>query len=113
VSRRHYEALVAESVRVGWPERHERDLTVHDRDFLASLSPGLPFAWILMRAATYLVRPSRAPIDRAGHRAEAMPRICEESFGREHCRFYWWDGCSLSDVGAADALAARLADAAR
>lgn len=105
---RHYEALLAEADRVGWPEQFRTDLTVHDRTFLASRDPALPFAWVLGRGATYLVYPGRRPIDGAGHRAEDMPACCAHSFGRENCRWYWWDGRALRELPSASALSAQL-----
>jgi hypothetical protein len=107
---RHYGALLAEAERVGWPERFRTDLTEHDRLELSRHEPTEPFAWVLSDGATYLVFPSRAPIDGAGHYAHECPAFCESSFGRENCRFYWWDGLALQDVGASERLAECLRD---
>ena len=104
----HYEALLAEAQRVGWPERFETDLTTHDRAALEKRDPALPFAWVLNRAATYLAFPSPSPVDGAGHYAQDMPAICARAFGREDCRWYWWDGLALHEVETAEQLAELL-----
>jgi hypothetical protein len=106
-----YAALLAESERVGWPERFQSDLTEHDRASLAERCPTDAFAWVLSQGATYLVFPSPVPIDGAGTYAHRMPRACAESFGRENCRWYWWDGARLVAVDSAEALAGRLEEA--
>ncbi len=103
-----YAALLAESERVGWPERFPTDLTEHDHAALAKRSSTEAFAWVLSQGATYLVFPSPLPIDGAGTYAHWMPRACARSFGRENCRWYWWDGARLIAEESAEALASRL-----
>ena len=106
-----YDALLAESDRTGWPVVFRTDLTEHDRATLTRRSPADSFAWVLSRHATYLVYPSRRPIDGAGHYAQDMPAICAQAFGRDNCRWYWWDGVRLLDVGSPEALGERLHEA--
>jgi hypothetical protein len=107
----HYQALLAEARRVGWPERFETDLTIHDRAALAARDPALPFAWVLNRGATYLAFPGASPVDGAGHYAHDMPAICARAFGAVDCRWYWWDGIALHDVQTATRLANCLREA--
>ena len=106
-----YAALLAESARVGWPERFKTDLTEHDQRTLSERRPTDAFAWVLSQGATYLVFPSPLPIDGAGTYAHWMPRACARSFGRENCRWYWWDGARLIAVESAEALGNRLEEA--
>jgi hypothetical protein len=103
-----YAALLVEAERVGWPERFQTDLTEHDQRTLAERRPTDPFAWVLSNGATYLVFPSAVPIDGAGTYAHRRPRACAESFGRENCRWYWWDGARLIAEETPEALANRL-----
>jgi hypothetical protein len=109
----HYDALVVESQRTGWPERFPTDLTTHDQAKLSTRDAREAFAWVLARDATYLVYPSRRPIDGAGHYAYEMPRSCKSAFGADNCRWYWWDGANLLEVGSAEALSERLEEAGR
>ena len=107
-----YDALLAEADRIGWPERFRTDLTEHDRLALSRRRSTEAFAWVLSRDATYLVFPSRLPIDGAGHYAHEMRRSCREAFGAENCRWYWWDGAQLTDARSPEALAEHLRCAA-
>ena len=108
MEQRNFDALLAEADRIGWPERFRTDLTEHDRSTLSRRESTEPFAWVLSRSATYLVFPNRRPIDGAGHYAHEMPTSCREAFGRDNCRWYWWDGTGLVDVGSPEALAEHL-----
>jgi hypothetical protein len=99
----HYEALVWEATRVGWPVRFKTDLTEHDRAFLEKRDPSLPFAWMLSEGATYLV--GAEWIDRWLRRAHHYVSWVEE-IGDE-TRYYFWNGTSLEEFSA-EALRDRL-----
>lgn len=87
---RHWQALVAEAARVGWPTSYERDLTQIDRVILQERDPSLPFGWILREMGTHLFFPE-------WRQMRGWSSIAE-CFGREpgH-RFYRWDGRTLRE----------------
>jgi hypothetical protein len=86
----HWDAILAEAERVGWPVKYRRDLYVHDRAYLNQLDPSIPFVWILREHGTHLNDVTY--VDGVGHDAvhfaESVPRI----FSSERCRVYTWDG---------------------
>lgn len=51
-----YEALLAESKRVGWPQSFRVDLEVSDREIIEEFNPPF-FVWTLRLCGTYLIRP--------------------------------------------------------
>jgi hypothetical protein len=91
----HYEALLAEAARVGWPQEYRRDVLVHDRNHCARLDPATPFVWVLRTMGSHLF-----PIgvrDGVGHGAAHFAVSCPETFGTERCRVYTWDGSRLTE----------------
>jgi hypothetical protein len=85
-----YAAILAKSRKIGAPTHYVRDLTFHDRRFLAA-NPDAPFVWIPRECGTSVCLVTTDPIDGAGHRSWNMPEWCKESA----IGFYVWDGYKL------------------
>lgn len=115
VSAPHYDALVAEAKRVGWPTNYRRDLFVHDRNALARIPANVPLVWMLRESGTHLWPATETAIGRSGHQDEYawnMPYSVERAFGDE-VRFYTWDGERLHEHRTAETCAAAARDLAQ
>jgi hypothetical protein len=86
----HWKALMAASKAIGWPSAYVRDLTFHDKHFLAKRATWLPFGWMLRESGTQLITPER------GNPAESIAMYLN-SFG-PNARWYHWDGRSLTEM---------------
>jgi hypothetical protein len=88
----HYNALLAESERIGWPTRHKRDLVEIDREMLESYPPHLPFLWMVREGGTYLCTIKEKPnTDKAHEVALNVGITTKERKDSEHL-WYGWDG---------------------
>jgi hypothetical protein len=92
----HYDAIVAEATRAGWPRDYRRDVFVHDRNFLARVSPDVPFVWMLRELGSHLYLATTDRID-SKHYAWDAPGFVDSSFGPHIVRFYTWDGSRLHE----------------
>ena len=107
---RAYAALLGAAELAGWPSSFLRDLTVYDRDFLAKLPEGAPFAWVLRETGTHIVAANGQRIDGAGHRASQYPRMVADAFGAPRCRWFFWNGSALEELASAGELATRICE---
>ena len=73
----HWDAILEEAERVGWPLNYRRDLYVHDRTELGRIDPSVPFLWVLREGGTHLYEVTY--VDGVGHHAvhfaESIPQI--------------------------------------
>jgi hypothetical protein len=91
----HWEAIVKEAERVGWPRDYRRDLYVHDRAHLGQLDPSEPFVWILRENGTHLF--SASYVDGVGQDAVHFATSTPQIFAPYVCRIYTWDGLRLRE----------------
>lgn len=99
--------MTAESARTGLPRAFERDLTEHDRAWLARRDPKLSFLWALRPDGTHTVglEPDN---DRRGE--NTAPQIFESLARWEGVRFYIWNGLSLQGFESTEAARAGMLD---
>lgn len=94
-----YAAMMAESERIGWPTAYQRDLTVHDVNYLAQYQPD-EFLWIVRDSGTHLFSPSDGrPLESALQWLTATVR----TYGLNNLRMYIWRNGALSEVMHEDA----------
>jgi hypothetical protein len=91
----HWDAIVAEAERVGWPLHYRRDLYVHDRASIAHTSASEPFLWVLRECGTHFCPVSF--VDGVGHGASHFAESVPQIFGPKVCRLYSWDGRTLRE----------------
>jgi hypothetical protein len=107
----HFDAIVAEAERVGWPRDYRADLFVHDRAALDKREPSVPFLWVLRDSGSSLFFVGER--DGVGHDAAHFATSVPEIFGAPSCRLYTWDGTRLhahrTPETAADAVRVLLA----
>lgn len=92
----HFDAIVAEAQRVGWPLAYRRDLFVCDRRFLARVPADVPFVFMLRECGTCLYLATTDRIDDY-HYAWDAPRFVSKTFGADRVRYYTWDGSRLRE----------------
>lgn len=88
----HFDALVAESERIGWPARHKSDLVEIDREMLETYPPHLPFLWMVRERGTHLATIKDWPTQKkAFDTVRTFGITTEERKDPEHL-WYGWDG---------------------
>ena len=107
----HYEAILAEAARVGWPTAYRRDLLVHDRNILGRLDPATPFVFVLRDKGTHVFPVKER--DGVGHGASHFAVSCPDTFGRDHCKVYTWDGARLREHETPETAAERAGELER
>jgi hypothetical protein len=107
----HFDAIVAEAERIGWPLQYRRDLYVHDRALLAQLDPSVPFLWIIREGGTHLYGATFTD-DRPGRDASHFAKSVASTFA-EPCHFYTWDGRRLWEHATPDDAAEAMAELKR
>jgi hypothetical protein len=86
----HWDAVLKEAERVGWPLKYRRDLYVHDRATLGMLDPSVPFVWLLREHGTHLSEVTY--VDGVGHDAAHFAESVPQIFRPQVCHVYTWDG---------------------
>lgn len=94
LERPHWDALRAESYRVGWPHAYRRDVFLVDYSALQALPSRVPFLWVLRECGSGLY-PLTMPT--RGETPWGAARSQRDAFGATRCRFYTWDGARLTE----------------
>lgn len=84
-----YDALVAQSNKVGWPVVFRSDLFFHDKEILSQIPRKQPFGWILRECGTDYISMYQTP-DSWG------TTLIKVYTGR--AKFFWYNGKAIMEV---------------
>lgn len=86
-----YEAILAESERVGWPESYIKDLYVVDFEKLMKDDAPVNFGWCLRECGTFLF------LERNDDQLDGI-QACKKEYPFPDGRYYFFDGRTLHEV---------------
>lgn len=93
--KRGFDALLAKSAEIGWPEHYRDDLWITDRQMLAERKPSV-FGWAVRNTGTHMMVPNCV---HSLFLTAYMPKCIEEkseSPNRDRC--FFWNGESLKEM---------------